>query len=45
MKKKVNDILKGVAGAGIATSLGHFLTFMVGVIFYLTNKKHCQQIT
>ena len=29
----------GVAGAGIATSLGHFLTFMVGVIFYLTNRK------
>ncbi|MBO7678007.1 MAG: hypothetical protein J6S49_10910, partial [Erysipelotrichaceae bacterium] len=29
----------GVAGAGIATSFGHVLTFLIGLIFYLTNKK------
>ena len=29
----------GVAGAGIATSLGHIVTFFVGVFFYLRSKS------
>ncbi len=29
----------GVAGAGIATSLGHIVTFLIGLIFYLGNRK------
>lgn len=29
----------GVAGAGIATSLGHLVTFLIGICFYLFYKK------
>ena len=29
----------GVAGAGIATSLGYFVTFLIGFFFYLANKN------
>ena len=29
----------GVAGAGIATSLGHIVTFMIGIVFYLKNRN------
>ena len=29
----------GVAGAGIATSVGHVLTFLIGLFFYLRNRK------